>query len=75
MPDDFPIESRFVIEARVGRGASGEVFKSTDRETGLPVAVKRLLAITTTRRASIASGARRGSGCTRSTRRAWFIAT
>ena len=45
MPDDFPIESRFVIEARVGRGASGEVFKATDRETGLPVAVKRLLSI------------------------------
>ncbi|MEP7125427.1 MAG: protein kinase [Byssovorax sp.] len=45
MSDDFPIESRFVIEARVGRGASGEVFKATDRETGRPVAVKRLLSI------------------------------
>jgi hypothetical protein len=45
MPDDFLIESRFVIEARVGRGASGEVFRATDRETGLPVAVKRLLSI------------------------------
>jgi tetratricopeptide (TPR) repeat protein len=45
MPDDFPIESRFAIEARVGRGASGEVFKATDRATGLPVAVKRLLSI------------------------------
>jgi hypothetical protein len=45
MSDDFPIESRFVLEGRVGRGASGEVFRATDRQTGLPVAVKRLLSI------------------------------
>ena len=45
MSDDFPVESRFVLEGRVGRGASGEVFRATDRQTGLPVAVKRLLSI------------------------------
>ena len=43
MDDELPIESRFAFEARVGRGASGEVLRALDRETGLPVAVKRLL--------------------------------
>ena len=42
MADDFPIESRFALEARVGRGASGDVHRATDRETGRAVAVKRL---------------------------------
>jgi serine/threonine protein kinase/tetratricopeptide (TPR) repeat protein len=41
--EDFLIESRFVLEARVGRGASGDVHRALDRETGRPVAVKRLL--------------------------------
>ncbi|MFO0592937.1 MAG: protein kinase [Polyangiaceae bacterium] len=42
--DDFPIESRFTLENRVGRGGSGEVFRGLDRETGATVAVKRLSA-------------------------------
>src|SRR4051812_43187397 len=40
---DAPLESRFVLEGRIGRGAFGEVFRATDRETGQAVAVKRLL--------------------------------
>jgi eukaryotic-like serine/threonine-protein kinase len=43
MSDDLPIESRFSLEARIGRGASGDVLRATDRETGRTVAVKRLL--------------------------------
>jgi tetratricopeptide (TPR) repeat protein len=43
MDDEFPIESRFRIEARVGRGASGDVHRGLDHETGRMVAVKRLL--------------------------------
>jgi tetratricopeptide (TPR) repeat protein len=45
MADDFPIESRFALEERVGRGASGDVHRATDRQTGRTVAVKRLLPI------------------------------
>ncbi|MBK8257920.1 MAG: protein kinase [Polyangiaceae bacterium] len=45
MTDDFPIESRFVLDAKIGRGGSGDVHRATDRETGRIVAVKRLLAI------------------------------
>ncbi|APR79788.1 Adenylate cyclase [Minicystis rosea] len=41
--DDFPIESRFVLDARVGRGGSGDVHRALDRRTGDVVAVKRLL--------------------------------
>ena len=44
MSDDFPIESRFSLEARIGRGGSGDVHRAFDRATGLTVAVKRLLA-------------------------------
>ncbi len=44
MPDDFPIESRFTLEGRVGRGGSGDVHRGRDRETGAMVAVKRILA-------------------------------
>ena len=43
MTDDIPIERRFELHARVGRGGSGDVFRATDRETGATVAVKRLL--------------------------------
>ena len=43
MEDDFRIEARFALEARVGRGASGDVHRAIDRETGHPVAVKRFL--------------------------------
>lgn len=42
MSDDFPVESRFSIEAAVGRGAAGEILRGIDRATGRPVAVKRL---------------------------------
>ena len=45
MADDFPIESRFVLEARVGRGASGDVHRAADLRTGRTVAVKRLLPV------------------------------
>jgi serine/threonine protein kinase len=44
MSDPLPIEARFTLEARVGRGATGEVFRAVDRETGRTVAVKRMLA-------------------------------
>jgi len=44
MPADFPIESRFVLHDLIGRGASGDVHRATDRETGSVVAVKRLAA-------------------------------
>ena len=43
MIDDFPIETRFELQARVGRGGSGDVFRALDRETGATVAVKRML--------------------------------
>jgi tRNA A-37 threonylcarbamoyl transferase component Bud32 len=43
VPGDFPIETRFTLEARVGRGASGDVYRALDRVTGQPVAVKRLV--------------------------------
>jgi len=33
MTDDFPIETRFVLEARVGRGGSGDVFRAVDMST------------------------------------------
>lgn len=39
-----PIEDRFVLEAAVARGAFGEVLRGTERATGRPVAIKRLLA-------------------------------
>ena len=45
MSDDFPIESRFSLEDRIGRGASGDVYRAFDCATGLTVAVKRLLAL------------------------------
>src|SRR5689334_16192333 len=44
MPADLPLEDRFSLEERVGRGAWGDVHRATDRSTGQPVAVKRLLA-------------------------------
>ncbi len=43
MTDDFPIETRFTLHARVGRGGSGDVFRATDALTGATVAVKRML--------------------------------
>src|SRR5262249_18457836 len=43
MTDDFPIETRFALQARVGRGGAGDVFRATDRQTGAAVAVKRML--------------------------------
>ena len=43
MTDDFPIETRFTLHVRVGRGGSGDVFRATDRVTGAPVAVKRMI--------------------------------
>jgi eukaryotic-like serine/threonine-protein kinase len=45
MTDDLRIEAHFSLEARVGRGASGDVHRAKDRETGALVAVKRLLPI------------------------------
>jgi tetratricopeptide (TPR) repeat protein len=42
--DDFPIETRFTLQARIGRGGSGDVHRAVDHETGATVAVKRLLA-------------------------------
>ncbi len=36
------IAGRFEIDQRVGAGAFGEVWRGTDRTTGVPVAVKRL---------------------------------
>ncbi|MEZ4301202.1 MAG: serine/threonine-protein kinase [Polyangiaceae bacterium] len=45
MTDDLPIESRFTLEERIGRGGSGDVHRAVDRETGERVAVKRLFAI------------------------------
>jgi tetratricopeptide (TPR) repeat protein len=43
MTDDFPIETRFTLHARVGRGGSGDVFRATDTVTGAAVAVKRMI--------------------------------
>jgi tetratricopeptide (TPR) repeat protein len=45
MMDDLRIEAHFTLEERVGRGASGDVHRAVDRETGAPVAVKRLLPV------------------------------
>ena len=36
------IQGRFSLEARIGRGAFGDVYRAVDRETGALVAVKRL---------------------------------
>jgi tetratricopeptide (TPR) repeat protein len=41
-PSSNQAADRFVIEARVGGGAGGEIFKGTDQVTGQPVAVKVL---------------------------------
>jgi len=43
MTHDFPIETRFTLHARVGRGGAGDVFRATDKVTGATVAVKRML--------------------------------
>ncbi|MFO0592936.1 MAG: serine/threonine-protein kinase [Polyangiaceae bacterium] len=42
MPGDFPIESRFTLEERIGRGVSGDVHRGRDRATGAFVAITRV---------------------------------
>jgi tetratricopeptide (TPR) repeat protein len=37
------IDERFTFEAQVGRGAFGEVYRGVDRQSGQPVAIKRLI--------------------------------
>jgi uncharacterized protein (DUF2267 family) len=47
LPAAAPVEivgERFAIETRVAAGAMGEVFRAHDRETGAPVALKRMQA-------------------------------
>ncbi len=42
LPDLSQPTDRFVIEARVGSGGMGDIFRGIDRETGQPVAIKLL---------------------------------
>jgi eukaryotic-like serine/threonine-protein kinase len=44
LPEFSQRTDRFVIEARVGSGGMGDIFRALDRETGQPVAVKLLRA-------------------------------
>jgi len=44
LPEFSPPSDRFTIEARVGSGGMGDVFRGVDRETGQQIAVKLLRA-------------------------------
>ncbi|APR77309.1 serine/threonine protein kinase [Minicystis rosea] len=44
LPDFSPPSDRFTLEARVGSGGMGDIFRGIDSETGQPVAVKLLRA-------------------------------
>ena len=44
LPEFSQTGDRFTIEARVGSGGMGDIFRGIDRETGQPVAVKLLRA-------------------------------
>ena len=42
LPEFSPTDDRFAIEARVGSGGMGDIFRGVDRETGQPIAIKLL---------------------------------
>ncbi|MFT3764189.1 MAG: protein kinase [Minicystis sp.] len=42
LPEFSPPTDRFAIEARVGSGGMGDIFRGVDRETGQPIAIKLL---------------------------------